>query len=286
MTTEETDSTHPREAYLDLLKRVLTASVYEESAWIYLDPKPPVFADTGNPLDYAKQYWEYWTLRSLRKKSIVAAQVKPFDPHVRHEGRDWPCFGYTMIGRRRLDNVHQCVVDVLDNAIEGDFLEAGAWRGGTSIFMRALLEVYGVRDRKVWVADSFQGLPKPADENDGADFSEIEILSVSLEQVKANFARFGLLDDQVAFLRGWFCDTLPNAPVEKVALLRLDGDMYSSTIDTLTSLYEKVSPGGYVIVDDYHSWESCRRAVHDFLDQRSLQPEIRTIDWAGAYWRV
>ncbi len=274
------------DAYLDLLKRALTASLYDESAWIYLDVKAPARTGFSKPLRLVRDYWRYWTLRSLRRQSIIAAEVRPYDAGVREEGRDWPCFGYTMIGHRRLDNLQSCVADVLANDIPGDLLEAGAWRGGASIFMRAMLEVHGIADRKVWVADSFEGLPKPASESDGADFSEIPILAVALEQVRANFARFGLLDEQVEFLAGWFADTLPTAPIDRLAVLRLDGDMYSSTMDTLTALYDKVSPGGYVIVDDYHSWQSCRRAVDDFLDQHSLQPEIKTIDWAGAYWRV
>ena len=272
--------------YLDLLKRTLTASIYDESSWIYQEPRRPALAGVKQPLRFAEDLARYVVIRGLRRRSVIAAKVRPYQESVRQEGRDWPCFGYTMTGHRRLENVQMCVQDVLDNDVPGDFLEAGAWRGGTTIFMRAMLKVLGVEDRKVWVADSFEGLPVPRDESDGADFSKIGILAVSLQQVRDNFRKFGLLDDQVEFLPGWFCDTLADAPIGSLAILRLDGDMYSSTMDTLTSLFDKVSPGGYVIVDDYHSWKSCRQAVHDFLDARSLTPEITTIDWAGAYWKV
>ncbi len=279
-------ATESTDAYLDLLKRVLSASIYDESAWIYHEPRRPKLAEAQRPLRFAEDLLRYLVVLGLRRRSVIAAKVRPFDAKIRQEGRDWPCFGYTMTGHRRLENVQRCVQEVLDKGVPGDLLEAGAWRGGTTIFMRAMLKAHGVTDRKVWVADSFEGLPVPVDQNDGADFSEIGILKVSLETVRANFERFGLLDDQVEFLPGWFSETLPNAPIERLAVLRLDGDMYSSTMDTLTSLYAKVSPGGFVIVDDYHSWESCRRAVHDFLDQHGLKPDIQSIDWAGAYWRV
>ena len=154
-----------------------------------------------------------------------------------------------------------------------------------TIFMRALLKAYGVRDRKVWVADSFEGLPPPADKNDGWDLSDFDYLKVSLEQVKANFQKFSLLDDQVRFLQGWFSDTLPAAPIDRLSILRLDGDLYSSTMDALKCLYPKLSRGGYVIVDDYYSWPACRRAVTDFLAASSLSPKIKEIDGCAVYWR-
>ena len=106
-----------------------------------------------------------------------------------------------------------------------------------------------------------------------------------LKKVKANFERFNLLDDQVKFLPGYFCDTLPNAPIERLAILRLDGDLYSSTMDSLRNLYHRVSLGGYVIVDDYYSWDSCRQAVTDFLRENQIDAQIRAIA-DGAYWKV
>ena len=143
-----------------------------------------------------------------------------------------------------------------------------------------------MRDRIVWVADSFQGMPHPQGSEDGWDLTHVEYLKVSLENVKNNFAKFGLLDDQVCFLAGWFKDTLPYAPIEKLSILRLDGDLYSSTMDTLSNLYFKVSRGGYVIVDDYFGWEGCRRAVHDFLNQNQIAAEIERIDGESVFWRV
>jgi len=222
----------------------------------------------------------------LGRRDLLLVKRRPFDPGLRAEGRDAPCFGYTMIGLRRLANIRHCVEDVLARSVPGDLAEAGVWRGGAAIFMRALLAVHGVTDRTVWVADSFRGLPAPASPQDGDDFSQHAYLRADRRQVMANFQRFGLLDGQVRFLEGWFKDTLPTAPIERLAVLRLDGDLYSSTLETLRSLYDRVSPGGYVIVDDYHAYEYCRRAVTDFLRERGLAPALTTIDWAGVYWQV
>jgi len=141
----------------------------------------------------------------------------------------------------------------------------------------------------VWVADSFRGLPPPDPERYPADAGdphhEIEGLDVSLEDVKANFARYGLLDDRVRFLEGWFEDTLPDAPVEKLAVARLDGDMYGSTMDALVNLYPKLSPGGFLIVDDYGAVKGCRRAVEDYRREHGISAKLREIDWTGVYWR-
>lgn len=260
------------EMYLNLLKKVLTASIYEESGWQVKRP-------SGN------RHIKNVFLKYFMKKSYLLIKVKKFDEEARENGIDWPLFGYTMAGLRRLDNVEFCVEEVLKNDVPGDFIETGAWRGGTTIYMRALLKAHGVTDRTVWVADSFEGLPVPKGEDDGSDLSQVDYLKVSLEQVQSNFKKFDLLDEQVKFLKGWFCDTLPDAPIGEISILRLDGDLYSSTMDALENLYHKVSVGGYVIIDDYHSWPACRRAVTEYLEKNSIQPEIKEIDGSAVYWK-
>ncbi|MCX6702924.1 MAG: macrocin O-methyltransferase, partial [Candidatus Wolfebacteria bacterium] len=92
------------------------------------------------------------------------------------------------------------------------------------------------------------------------------------------------LDDRVVFLRGWFKDTLPNAPIKKLAVLRLDGDMYGSTMDALENLYHKLSPGGYCIIDDY-SLKNCGRAVDNFREKNKISSPLVWIDYDGVYWR-
>jgi len=197
-------------------------------------------------------------------------------------------FSHTMVGRKRLDNIQSCLDVVRLENIAGDLVETGVWRGGASIFMRGYLAAWEMNDRIVWVADSFEGLPVPSLPQDaGYDFSasKVPILAISIEEVQENFRRYGLLDDQVRFLKGWFCDTLPSAPIEHLAVLRLDGDLYESTMDALNALYHRVTPGGFIIVDDYGDFAPCRRAVHEFRERHGISDCIERIDWAGAYWR-
>ncbi|OLC57023.1 MAG: hypothetical protein AUH85_04420 [Chloroflexi bacterium 13_1_40CM_4_68_4] len=185
-----------------------------------------------------------WVQRALASRNLTLVGRA----RRRDEGHDWPADGYTMIGQRRLDNIQLCITELLRRNVPGDLIEAGVWRGGAAIFMRAVLKAYNSVDRNIWVADSFQGLPVanaaayPADA--GSGFWAFPQLAVSLENVKANFERFGLLDEHVRFLPGWFKDTLPEAPIERLALLRIDADMFESTMDALRSLYPKLSRGG------------------------------------------
>jgi O-methyltransferase len=103
--------------------------------------------------------------------------------------------------------------------------------------------------------------------------------------VRDNFAAYGLLKDNVTFLEGWFCDTLHDAPTDQLALLRMDGDLYSSTMDILVALYDKVAEGGVIIVDDYKLIPSCKQAVDDFFAARGeTAPKVTDIDWTGVYW--
>jgi hypothetical protein len=212
-----------------------------------------------------------------------------YDPKAQ-EGPYWPPTGYTMIGQKRLDNLQMCVERVLRERIPGDLVETGVWQGGATILMRALLAAYGDTGRRVWVADSFAGLPEPDHNQYPADKDDIhhkfnDVLAVSVEKVQANFTRFGLLDDQVVFLKGWFHDTLPTAPIERLAVLRLDGDMYESTMDALVNLYPKLSVGGYAIIDDYGQVPSCKQAVEDYRLLCGIREEMIEIDWTGVYWR-
>lgn len=193
-----------------------------------------------------------------------------------------------MIGLKRLDQLQHAVETVLADRIPGDLIETGVWRGGACIFMRAILAAYGETSRTVWLADSFQGLPPPDagafPADDGVDWSHVDELAIPLEQVQANFRRYGLLDEHVRFLAGWFRDTLPTAPVEQLAILRLDGDLYESTMIALDSLYPKLSPGGFVIVDDY-AVPPCRQAVDDFRRSHGISEPLGQVDWTGAHWR-
>ena len=266
----------PTDRYLDLLKRCLTRFDFDED----LAPVVP-------NAPWKRRIWGEVS-KLLERRSIVAYKKRPFEAWLREEGRDWPTRAETMIGLRRLDNLQECVQTVVAEDVPGDVLEAGVWRGGAGILMRAVLAVTGDTTRTVWMADSFQGLPKPRPEHpaDAADdHSTYSFLAVPLQQVKANFARYGMLDDRVRFLEGWFSDTLPTAPVERLSVLRVDGDMYGSTMDVLDALYDKVSVGGFVIIDDYGEIPQCRAAVEDFRAARKISEPLQRIDGTGVFWR-
>jgi hypothetical protein len=268
--------------YLDLLKRCLVGLIHEDPA--------------------VRFTWD----------ESGASTLVPFDREQRCEGRDWPSQAHTMIGLRRLENLEALTADLLEAGTPGDLLEAGVWRGGATIFMRGLLKAYGVVDRSVWVADAFaRRFPVTAQEGatersfvspgwpeiravmSGATVasepfrarSDALWAGTSYDEVRERFARYGLLDDQVRFLRGWFRETLPVAPITHLALLRLDCDLYDSTYDVLATLYPRVSVGGYVIVDDYNAVSECRTAVHDYLDATGTEADLRPIDADAVFWR-
>jgi hypothetical protein len=189
----------------------------------------------------------------------------------------------------RLANVRNLLEQCLFTRIPGDFVECGVWRGGcmqqqyrqrlqkvakghlstdclhyfacctggSSIFAKAVLKVHGARDRRVILVDSFQGLPKAELKADEDIWSRMDYLKVSQQRVEKNFQRFGLLDSDVVFVQGFFKQSTPRLAMSlrsegrAIAVLRLDGDMYQSLSDCLYNLYQLVSIGGFIIVDDW-----------------------------------
>jgi O-methyltransferase len=272
-----------RDLYLDLLKRTLTGAVTEDNdsilGGVRTDGSPVL---RKRAADSAGRFFQRFGLELAYKK--------PYDPELRANGRDWPARADSMIGLRRMDNIQHCIETVIRDDVPGDLIETGVWRGGATIFMRGALKAFGDTERTVWAADSFEGLPAPDAARYPADagdtFYKKGGLAVGVEQVKHNFERYGLLDDQVKFLVGWFKDTLPTAPIDELAVMRLDGDLYESTWQAIEALYPKLSPGGFCIVDDYGDLVAqCQRAIHDYRDAHGITEEIVDIDGFGAYWR-
>lgn len=270
--------------YLDLLARTLTRELFEDNDRVIGLPSLQPGKSESRLLAAADHLAPL-----LTKFKLEVVCKRPFDRLARETGRDWPARAETMVGLRRLANVRHCVESVLADRISGDIVEAGVWRGGTAIFMKGILEAHGDTDRTVWLADSFEGLPPPDPSkyplDRGVDLTGFDILSVGVEEVRRNFERYGLMDDRVRFIVGWFRDTLAHAPIRELSVLRLDGDLYESTIQALEPLYPKLSPGGYCIIDDYGATSACAAAVTDYRKTHGIDDDIVDIDGLGVYWR-
>jgi O-methyltransferase len=283
VTAVDTRAEAARALYLDLLKRTLTGALAEDNDSILGGVRT-----SGSPVFYKRAADSVGRL--VGRFGFEVAYKKPYDPELRAIGRDWPARADSMIGLARMENIQYCIETALRDDVPGDLIETGVWRGGATIFMRGVLKAYGVETRTVWAADSFEGLPPPDAARYPADagdrFFEQGGLAVGVDQVKHNFERYGLLDEQVKFLVGWFKDTLPTAPIEQLAVIRLDGDLYESTWQAIEALYPKLSPGGFCIVDDYGTLvDQCQRAIHDYRDAHGITEEIIDVDGWGAYWR-
>lgn len=294
---EETQAAGPVGLYLDMAKRSLMDSIYwDDPLARYTFYRPQASTPSWKRYSFAllQTFLNRYNIRLV--KPCPMPGFGDYGRLPKHElwnhhvaGNYWPARAHTMIGLKRLDNVQFCVETAIKDAIPGDLVETGVWRGGTCIFMRAILKAYGDTTRAVWVADSFKGLPPPNAAAYPADAEDKHhtysgFLAVSREEVEENFRRYNLLDRQVCFLEGWFKDTLAGAPIERIAVLRLDGDMYESTIESLEALYNKLSSGGFVIVDDYHL-DGCKQAITDFRSERRINDEIVDIDGKAVFWR-
>ena len=266
--------------YLDLLKKTLRFTLWE-------DPGKPIEA-----LSFRAGFLSPLVplvARLLARVRLRITVLRDMDQERRHPGTTWPSWAHSMVSAARMDNLQFAVETILRESVPGDLIETGVWRGGSCIFMKGVLRAYGDQTRRMFVADSFEGLPKPDADKYPADKGDphhvySSFLAVTQEQVADNFRNYGLLDDRVVFLKGWFKDTLPKAPIEKLSLMRLDGDMYESTMDALTNLYERLSVGGFCIIDDY-ILPNCKAAVDEFRARRGIKDALVTIDGSSCYWR-
>jgi hypothetical protein len=269
-----------RDRYLGLLKRALANLLYPE-----LELQIGFLAgERGGGLS-GRELQRY--LRDIEERRpedlqrLLAAKQEG--------GAPWH-FPHSMIGLFRLTHLEHCAERVIADGVPGDFLEAGVCRGGATIFMRALQVAHGAAERRTWVVDSFQGVPPPVKEVDrgyGVDLGEESApwLACSERKVRELFRRYDMLDPNVEFVAGWVAESLPAAPIGPLAILRIDVDIYSSTLECLDLLYDRLSPGGYLIVDDYGYFEPCRDAVHHFRERRRIAEPIEWIDRWAVFWR-
>jgi O-methyltransferase len=205
----------------------------------------------------------------------------------RATGMHWSLHGLTMVGLTRLDHLQRCVESVVREGVDGDLIEAGVWRGGASILMRATLNSLDA-GREVWLADSFEGFPEPDEETFPADserdLSRFDFFSIPVEEVRANFARLGL-NDGIRFVPGFFDETMPALRGGTWSVVRIDSDTYESTWLALDALYPGLSAGGHLIIDDYYMLPECRRAVDEYRREHGVSEPLEPIDWNSVGWR-
>ena len=218
--------------------------------------------------------------------------LEPMDAEKLHNGQAWPAWGLTMVGTIRLNGIRDAIIDVVTNGVSGGFVETGVWRGGASLYAAAVSLAVGRPDMPIYACDSYQGLPKATDKKRDNDlWSKLTFLEVSLEQVKRAFDMTLLNSDRVHFVKGYFEHTMPvlgaSMKYGDIAVLRQDGDMYSSYIDVFFTLYDKLTVGGYLIVDDW-SIPEARKAVQDFRTMHGITDDTDKMyfpDPVSAYWK-
>jgi len=204
------------------------------------------------------------------------------------------CDSYTMTSRERMYSVFQAARYIARAGIHGAVVECGVWRGGSSMMAALTFQAEGDRDRRVWLYDTFEGMPEPGAEDFGlhgedahAEWwrnqrSEInEWCYAPREEVTANLLGTGLRREQLELVEGKVEDTIPARVPERIALLRLDTDWYESTYHELVHLFPLLSPGGVLILDDYGQWGGVRKAVDQYLDEQGIHLLLSRIDYAG-----
>lgn len=222
--------------------------------------------------------------------NVSRLEIRPFDKTSRVNGVDWPQFGLTMVGRKRLTNIEELLLAAIDERVDGDFVECGVWRGGASLFAKAVLDAADPHGgRMVHLVDSFHGLPPPTAGQDRHIWSEMDYLRVSKQEVQSIFEEMALLDGRVRFHEGYFRYSAPSLRKQlanegrQIALLRMDGDMYESTMDILFNLYDLVAVGGCIVIDDY-SVPECRRAMDKFFHLHNMHETFHVIDDSSSYF--
>jgi hypothetical protein len=188
---------------------------------------------------------------------------------------------HTMCSNARLRGLYRSVQYIVAQNIPGDVVECGCARGGSAALMALTLQRLGFR-RKIWLFDSFEGLPAPS--TNDPDFELANMFTGTcigrLDEVRGLFHRLGITDD-AEFVKGLFQHTLPVSAVSQIALLHIDGDWYESVKVCLDQLYDRVVPGGIIQFDDYGYWKGARRATDEFLQQREIPPILHRLDYSG-----
>jgi O-methyltransferase len=201
---------------------------------------------------------------------------------------------YTMTGPERIFALNEAVKYVIENNIEGDFVECGVWKGGSTLAVALTLEKLGITNRNLYLYDTFDGSSGVTEVDvDLNNESALELMKThdkekhaiwsysGIDEVKRTMMQSKYPADKIIYVKGMVEDTLPQSNHEKIALLRLDTDWYQSTRAEMEILYPKLVPGGVLIIDDYGYWQGAKKAVDEYIQQHKLKILLNRIDFTG-----
>ena len=215
------------------------------------------------------------TRKSLRFARLML-QVKP---------------AYTMVTNKNLIALYNLVQRANSLDLPGHIVECGVWNGGSAAIMGLanIQDTQNYRNRTIWLFDSFQGLPPPTHKDGNRE--RVNYFQGwnkgDSGKVKHVFGKLGVPLDHVRIIPGWFEKTLRTAPVDRIAILHVDADWYESVKLVLDVFYDKVVPGGFIILNDYGAWEGCNHALADFFAENGMSDiKITQIEpTTGAYFQ-
>lgn len=210
-------------------------------------------------------------------------------------GRIESVLPFTMTSIERISALIDAVDYVVDQQIQGDFVECGVWRGGSMMAIAKTLLSRNQNDRQLWLYDTFEGMSAPeACDIDHVGSTAAELLKLqspddpasiwcqcSLEEVRTNLDSTGYPDGGIRYVKGPVEKTLPEQIPKRIALLRLDTDWYQSTKHELTHLFPRLVDGGVLVIDDYGHWKGCRKAVDEYIKTNKISILLNRIDYTG-----
>lgn len=196
---------------------------------------------------------------------------------------------YSMGAKNEIDLMEECIKTIVNEKIEGDIIEAGVWKGGMGMWIQNLLNYYNDK-RTLWLFDTYGKFPESSYDKDRKIHPITEYLfseKYNINDVKINFEKFNLLDNNIKFIIGEFKNTIPITDISKISILRLDSDYYDSTMLILEKYYNNISKGGYVIIDDYNNeYLAAKEAINDFRKKYNIKNPIINKGYGYVYWRI
>jgi len=216
----------------------------------------------------------------IHKAGLHVDEEIPFDFSEIEKNMIYTVKPFTKTSPERIKNLMDCMIYIIKNNIQGDFVECGVWKGGSIMVILKMLIDLEVWDRNVYLYDTFEGMTEPTSEDVYSESGKLAMKEYnktknsdglsnwnnsSIDEVKRNITIIGYNSKYIHFIKGKVEDTLPaNAP-DKIALLRLDTDWYESTKHELETLYPKLSDKGILIIDDYGYWKGAKKAVDEYF---------------------